>query len=150
MTKPKSAMKTRIWTHTRKLFWLATHQMTRHSSSLTLIIWLLVTMLLTTDLPSATASLTAQPATMASRDMKRVREPAARQNADNKVIKDQTIMQFLTQERQFTVNAWLVHRVEGEESVGEAKREDRRRDGDVETVPGQSDGGQVIRPPTAP
>ena len=99
MTKPKSAMKTRIWTHTRKLFWLATHQMTRLSSSLTLIIWLLVTMLLTTDLPSATASLTAQPATMASRDMKRVREPAARQNADNKFIKDQNKNEFLTQER---------------------------------------------------
>ena len=38
--------------------------------------------LLDSDLPSATASLTAHPATIASRDMKRVREPAARQNAD--------------------------------------------------------------------
>ena len=38
MTNPKSAMKTRIWMKTRKLFWLATHQMTRLSSSLTLII----------------------------------------------------------------------------------------------------------------
>ena len=54
---------------TRRLFWLATHQITRLSSSLTL--------------PSATASLTAQPATIASRDMNRVNVPAARQNADN-------------------------------------------------------------------
>ena len=33
-------------------------------------------------LPSATASLTARPATMASSDMNNVREPAARQNAE--------------------------------------------------------------------
>ena len=52
---------------TRRLFWLATHQITLLSSSLTL--------------PSATASLTAKPATMARRDMKSVSVPAARQNA---------------------------------------------------------------------
>ena len=103
-----------------------------------------------TDLPSATASLTAQPATMASRDMKRVREPAARQNAD--IIKHyrNPTRVILTQQRKFAVHAWLVHRVEGEEGVGEAEREDGGRDGDVEAVPGHGDGGQVVPHPAAP
>ena len=43
-----------------------------------------------------------------------------------------------------------MHRVESEESIGEAERENRGRDGDVEAVPGHGDGGQVVRPPAAP
>ena len=66
-------------------------------------------------------------------------------------IKDTTNTSVLTQKRKFTVHARLVHRVKGEEGVGEAEREDGGRDGDVEAVPGHGDGGQVIpRPPAAP
>ena len=44
-----------------------------------------------TNLPSATASLTAHPATIASTDMNRVREPAARQKAKTTKITVHTI-----------------------------------------------------------
>ena len=43
-----------------------------------------------------------------------------------------------------------MHRVEGEEGVGEAEGEDGGRDGDVEAVPGHGEGGQVVPPPAAP
>ena len=56
---------------------------------------------------------------------------------------------ILTQQRKFAVHAWLVHRVEGEEGVGKAEREDGGRNGDVEAGPGGGDGGQVV-PPAAP